>query len=93
MEEPTGFALADVWKGVRRVTGAYDRLRRWGPGAVQVHSRCSTITVMQPADLRNGDDLVALGRFDLAFNRRVAIQRQVSPRFMVVRKVRAKDAH
>jgi len=39
---------------------------------------------MQSSDLRYGDDLSMLGWFDLAFNRRVAIQRQVSSRFVLI---------
>ncbi len=42
-------------------------------------SGCAAVSVKQPADLRNRDNSAKLGWFDLAFNRRVAIQRQVSP--------------
>ena len=48
--------------------------------------------MMQATDLRDRDHRVALSRFDLSFDGRVAIQRQVSPRFMVVREVRLKDS-
>ena len=52
----------------------------------------AAIPMVQAADLWDCDDSAAAGRFDLAFNRRVAIQRQVSPRFMVVHEVRGQDA-
>ena len=54
-------------------------------------SRGATIPMVQAADLRNGNDSAALRRFNLAFNRRVAIQREVSSRFVEVDKVRAQD--
>lgn len=46
---------------------------------------------MQPPNLRYRDDLSTLGRFELAFNRRVTIQRQVSPRFVVIVEVSDKN--
>jgi hypothetical protein len=48
--------------------------------------------MMQAANLRNGEDSAALGRFHLALNGRVAIQRQMSPRKMIVVQVRSEDS-
>ena len=67
--------------------------RKRQPTRVEVCSGCAAVSVMKAADLRNRDNSTPVGRFNLAFHWRVAIQGQVSSRFMVVHEVRAKDTH
>ncbi len=43
--------------------------------------------MMQAADLRNRDHSTAFRPFDLAFNRRIPIKRQVRPRFVVITEI------
>ena len=47
--------------------------------------------MMQSADLRYRDHFAALGRFDLARDRRVAIERQVRSRMMIIVEVIGED--
>ncbi len=51
-----------------------------------------TISMVQAADLRNRDDLAILGRINFSCDGRVAIQGQVSPRFVVVHEIRSKNS-
>ena len=47
--------------------------------------------MMQTADVRQRDDLAALGRFNFSFNRRVSIERQVRPRMMIIVEIIGKN--
>jgi hypothetical protein len=55
-------------------------------------SSCATIAMMQPADMRNSDDSTSEGRFNIARNRGVPIEREVRSRVVVVLEVRTEDS-
>ena len=54
-------------------------------------SRRAGVPVMQPADVREGDHAALTRWFDLTRDRRVAVERQVASRLVVVREVRGQD--
>jgi len=55
-------------------------------------SGAASVTMMQAADLRNGEHKSALGRLDLAWDGFVSIQRQVRSGMMIVLQVRSEGA-
>lgn len=63
---------------------------RVGPAAsiaelmISASGRAARVAMVQAADLRNGDDLAALGRFNRAWDRSVAVQRPMRARSMVI---------
>ena len=57
-----------------------------------LRSRSTRVSVMQSADLPNGDDLALRRRFHLTWGRRVAIQRKVRSRIVVVVEILGQDS-
>ena len=55
-------------------------------------SGSATVPMMQAADLRNRNDPTPVGRFDLSFDWRVTIKRQVRPPFVVIPEVGGVEA-
>ncbi len=47
----------------------------------------AAIAMMQPANLRNSDDLATVWRLDFARDRRVAAKRKVRPRLVIIGQV------